>query len=268
MTSFDQPPLGSRFGAATPGARPSMPSLEDLLAAPQVPKRRVTPRRVLAVAGTLVVSAGAYVAGHYTWATPAPAVTQRVVTDVALPAGARLTDADLRVVTVRTGSGVLAGTLSPAAAARAIGLVMRNPVPAGTLLTYSLLTPSGAMPGPGQALVGLALKPGELPAAGLAVGEQVRVIALPTSSTGTSLSPVSLLTTTVWYLQGPDSSGDTDATIIAPARLEAVLASYAAQGEIALVGTAGDGSSVPAPGLAANFSPKQAKARSGQTKNG
>jgi hypothetical protein len=267
MTSLDQPRPSGRFGAATPGARPSPPSLEELLAAPQVPRRRVTPRRVLAVAGTLVVAAGAYVAGHYTWATPAPAVTQRVMTDVALPAGARLTDADLQVVAVRTGSGVPAGTLTPAAAARAVGLVMRNAVPAGTFLTQSLLAPSGALPGPYQALVGLALKPGQLPAAGLTVGEQVLVIALPTNSAGTVLSPIALLRTTVWYVQGPDSSGDTDATIIAPARLEVALASYAAQGEIALEGTAGQGSSLSASsslGPAASVSPKPAKARSGQ----
>ncbi|MGO9727975.1 MAG: hypothetical protein ACLPN6_21950 [Streptosporangiaceae bacterium] len=264
MTSLDEPPLSGRFGAATPGARPSPPSLEALLAAPQAPRRRLTPRRILAAAGILVVAAGGYAAGHYTWTTPPPAVSQRVVTGAALPAGAQLTGADLRVVTVRPGGGVPAGTRSPAAAARLVGLVTRTAIPAGAFLERSLLAPSGAIPGPAQALVGLALKPGQLPAAGLAAGEQVLVIALPVSSAGTALSPVPFLTTTVWYLQGPDSSGNADATIIVPARLETVLAGYAARGEIALVAT-GQSGAAPAPAGAApapaTVTPKPARAR-------
>lgn len=269
MTSLDEPPLSGRFGAATPGARPSPPSLEALLAAPQAPRRRLTPRRILAAAGILVVAAGGYAAGHYTWTTPPPAVSQRVVIGTALPAGAQLTGADLRVVTLRPGGGmpgggVPAGTLSPAAAARLVGLVTRTAIPAGAFLERSLLAPAGAIPGPAQALVGLALKPGQLPAADLAAGQQVLVIALPVSSAGTALSPVPFLTTTVWYLQGPDSSGNTDATIIVPARLETVLAGYAARGEIALVAT-GQSGAAPAPAGAApapaTVTPKPASAR-------
>lgn len=274
MTSLDESPLSGRFGTATPGARPSPPSLEALLATPQAPHRRFTLRRMLAVAGVLAVAAGGYVAGHYTWPTPPPRVSERVVTDAALPAGAQLTRADLRVVTVRPGAGVPAGSLSPAAAAGLIGLVTRSAIPAGAFLRRSLVAPSGAIPGPAQALVGLALKPGQLPAAGLAVGEQVLVIALPVDSAGTALSPVPLLATTVWYLQGPDSSGGTEATIIAPARLDAVLASYAARGEIALVATgqrrsaAAPASAAPAPTAAGPKPARTRRARSRPKKTG
>lgn len=269
MTSFDQAAPSGRFGAATPGGRPSPPSLEELLAAPPAPRRRLTARRILAIVVLLAVAGAGCVAGHYTWSTPAPTVTQRVIIVTALPAGARLTGADLRVVTVQTGAGAPpAGTLTPAAAARVIGLVTRSAVPAGTFVTHSMLAPSGAIPGPAQALVGLALKPGQLPAGGLSVGEQVLVIALPTNSAGTALSPVPLFTTTVWFLQAPDSSGNTDATVIAPAQQEAVLASYAARSEIALVGTATASAPAPAassPSPAASTNPKRAK--SGNKKN-
>lgn len=237
MSSLEPAP-GGRFGAATPGTRPSRPSLEALLAAQQAPRRRrITLRRILALLGVVAVGAGGYLAGHYTWASPSPKVSALVVTTTAIPRGAPLSTAGLRVITLQSGHGVPAGALSPAAAASLTGLVARSALPAGTFLQRSLLTQSGAIPGSGQALVGLALKPGELPAAGLVVGERVLVVLLPVSSAGTALNPVPLLTTTVWYLQGPDSSGNTDATVVVPAWRAALLASYSSRGEVALVAT-------------------------------
>ncbi len=273
MTGIDERPLGSRFGAATPGARPSPPSLEELLAARQAPaRRRLTWRRVLAVAGIAALAAGGLAAGRYAWpAITPPRVSELVVTSTALPAGTRLTGSDLRVAVVQPGDAVPSAALSPAAAAGLIGLVTSGALPAGTFLQRSFVAPAGAIPGPAQALVGLALKPGQLPSGGLAVGEQVRVVALPTNAQGSPASPVALVTTTVWYLQGPDSSGNTLATVIVPAGLATRLAGYAAQGQIALVasGQVSAAAAAPAasPNPAVSSKPAKAKPKPGQAKS-
>jgi hypothetical protein len=243
-SGYEQPGYG-RFGTATPGLRPSPPSLEGLLTAqqPQPGRRRLTPRRIIALAAVLAVAAGGWALGRFAFTgPPPPRLTQLTVTSVALPAGSRLSGADLRVVTVQPGAAVPPGALTPAAAGSMIGLVTRDDVPAGTFLTSSLVAPGSALPGPSQALVGLALKAGQLPAGGLAPGQQVLVVVTPVNSQGQPLSPQAVVTTAVWYLQPPDSSGTTLASVIVPSRLATRLAGYAAAGQVALVGTDHGGS--------------------------
>lgn len=237
---YERPGYG-RFGTATPGIRPAPPSLEGLLTAqqPQPGRRRPRPRRIVAIAGVLAVAAGGWAVGRYAFTgPPPPRLTQLVITSAALPAGIRLSGADLRAVTVQPGAAVPPGAVSPAAASRLIGLVTTGSVPAGTFLTSSLVAPGGALPGRYQALVGLALKAGQLPAGGLSPGQQVLVVVTPVSSQGQPLSPVAVATTTVWYLQGPDSSGTTLASVIVPSGLATRLAGFAAAGQVALIATA------------------------------
>jgi SAF domain len=240
MSDVEQVRTG-RFGAATPGVRPSPPSLEALLSAAEPPARRWSwsRNRVLAAAGVVVLAAGAFAGGHFTAGHAAPASpTELMVTGTALPAGTRLTEADLRAVPVQPGASRPAGTMTRAAAGGMIGLVLKQPVPAGTFLQRSLLTSAGALPDAAHALVGLALKPGQLPVGGLAAGQQVLVVLLRTSSGGAVARPVPLVITTVWNMQGPDSSGDTLATVVVPAHDAALLSGYAAQADVALVATA------------------------------
>jgi hypothetical protein len=239
MTTTDHRQRSGRFGAATPGHRqapPPMPTpTHDAEGAP--PGRRLSAKRRLLWAGVAAaIAAAGYLTGHFT--APGPAASRYLlVTSVPLPAGARLTRADLSTVAVAAADRIPAGALGTAAAASVTGLVTTVAVPQGTFLSRSLLAPSGAVPGPAQALVGLALKPGQLPAGGLTDGQQVLVIALPVSSSGTPLTPVQLATTTVWDEQGPDTSGTTQATVVVPASVAVRLAQYAAQGEVALVQT-------------------------------
>jgi hypothetical protein len=121
--------------------------------------------------------------------------------------------------------------------------VTATALPRGTFLRQSLLADKGAVPGPAQALVGLALKPGQLPAGSLADGERVLVVALPETSSGTALTPVSVASTTVWDVQAAASSGTTDVTVVVPAKIAVPLAQYAAQQEVALVAAAPGSSS-------------------------
>jgi hypothetical protein len=234
-----------RFGAATPGLRSERAGLGDLVAATAGRKRRViTPWRVTALVTALLVAGGSYALGRYVIAPKPPHTVQIAVTAIALPAGARLTAADIRVVTVQAAS-VPAGYLSPKAAADALGLVTKQALPTGTLVTTSMLSPGGALPGSSQALVGLDLKAGQLPAGGVAIGQKVLVVLLPVNSQGVALTPVALINTTVWDLQPPDASGDVAASVIVPAALATRLASYASRGEVSLVATAAPPTTAP-----------------------
>jgi hypothetical protein len=238
-TGVDGRSRGGRFGAATPGARAERPSIDDLVTAGPGSgrRRRLTWWRAAALVLAIAVAAGSYLLGRYVFAPVPPPTVRLVVTTVALPAGARLTAGDLRVVTVRRGSAP-AGALSPAVALGLLGQVSRDALPQGTFLAGWMLSPSGGLPDSTQALVGLALKPGQLPAGGLAVGQRVLVVLLPVSAQGVPLNPVSLISTTVWDLQPPDSAGDQEATVIVPSSLASRLAGYAARGEVSLVATA------------------------------
>src|SRR6185312_2644635 len=122
---------------------------------------------------------------------------------------------------------------------------------AGTFLSRSLLTLRGALPDASQALVGLDLKVGEVPAGGLAVGQKVLVVLLPVSSQGVPLTPIPLINTTVWDLQPPGNGGDVEASVIVPTSVATKLASFAARSQVSLVAT----SAPPPPATTPNPKP-------------
>jgi hypothetical protein len=234
MTGTDERFRQGRFGAASPGVRPERPSLEDLLTAPQKPAGRRRWMIALAIAlAAVLAGSGGYLLGRFT-APAQPSLVRLLVTTTALPAGARLIPADLGTVTVERGDHAPADSLGTAAEPGLLGLAPRMAVPSGTFVTRSLLTAASAVPGRAVALVGLALKPGQLPSAGLAPGEQVLIVLVPSSP---SAGSTALALTTVWDVQGSAASGMTLATVMVPATIATRLAGYAARGEIALVAT-------------------------------
>ncbi len=254
-----------RFGAATPGLRGGGAGITDLVtASPSGGRRRaITPWRVTALIAALLAAGGSYALGRYVIAPKPPHLVQIAVTAVAVPAGTKLTASDVRVVTVRA-AAVPPGFLSPAAAAGDLGLVTRQVLPSGTFLASSMLSRGGGMPGPDQALVGLDLKAGQLPADGLVVGQRVLVVLLPVSAQGVALAPEALISTTVWEIQPPGSSGDVQASVVVPASKATELTSYAARGEVSLVATAAPPPSAPSakptPPPRPSHKPGQAKA--------
>lgn len=253
-----------RFGAATPGLPSERPSIDDLVAAQNRRSGRrklFTPWRLTALIVALLVAGGAFALGRYVLAPKPPHTVQLVVTSTALPAGAKLSPADLRVVTV-DGKSAPAGLITPGSVESVIGLVTVNAVPAGTFLSAAMLSPAGGIPDASQAIVGLALKPGQLPAGGLAVGQKVLVVLLPVNSQGVALSPVSLINTTVWDLQPPDSAGDQDAAVVVPSSIAARLSGYAARGQVALIAT----SAPPAPSTTPSPKPASHSAKPSPSK--
>lgn len=244
--SADEPSRGGRFGAATPGMRAERAGIGDLVTSSGRRRRRITPWRVTALIVALLVAGGSYALGRYVIA-PKPAHTaQFAVIDAALPAGTLLTADDIRILTVRAGE-VPSGYLGPNAVGSVLGLVLNQPVAAGTFLSRSLLTVRGGLPNASEALVGLDLKAGQLPAGGLAVGQKVLVVLLPVNSQGVSQTPIPLINTTVWNLEPPGTGGDTEASVIVPTKDATTLSAYAARGQVSLIATAAPPPPPPSP---------------------
>lgn len=245
MTGADDRLRSGRFGAASPGLRPERQSLEDLLTARQPPPAR-RHRLVLVlvcIVAVLAAGGGGYLAGRLTAPGP-PSLTKILVTDAALPQGARISAADLLVITVRSGISAPAGSLGPAAEPSLLGLATTTALPSETIVTRSLLAPAASVPLAASALVGLALKPGQLPAGGLTAGEQVLIVLVPSANNAPAFP---LVTSTVWDVQGSAAAGLVSATVIVPASIATRLAGYATRGEVTLVVTGATASSAAAP---------------------
>jgi hypothetical protein len=230
---------GGRFGAATPGVRSERSQISGL-AAMRVPgqssrrRRVITPWRTTALIAAIIVAGGSYALGRYVIAPKPPPEVRLAVTTKALAPGAPLTTADLAMVTVRR-SSVPAGALPWAAAKGLIDQIAKDTIPPGTLLTGGMLAAGVKMPDATHDLIGLALKPGQLPAGGLAVGQQVTIMLL----TGSAQSiPAALPGATIWALLPQDSSGVEQVTVLVRHQLMKEVASYAAHGQVSLVATA------------------------------
>jgi len=142
---------------------------------PQPPRRRrpgLAALAVMLVVGCSAVSASLVFASGDTTA---------VLTVVrAVPAGQALSAADLGTADI-SGSGLTA--VAAASRDKVLGLTAAVDLVPGSLLTDGMLTRE-PVPGPGQAVVGLSLKPGLLPEAELRAGTAVMLVRLP-APTGT-----------------------------------------------------------------------------------
>lgn len=149
-----------------PAGAPAAP-LPPSTAKAVLPRRR---RPGLIAAGVVIVVLGFL--GAYWFATTAAASKQYLAVATTITAGQRITDADLKVVQINPGG------LTPIPAAQRASVVDRYAkveLVAGTLLINDQLTDNG-FPGPGKQLIGLELKPAQLPARDLRPGEPVLII--------------------------------------------------------------------------------------------
>jgi hypothetical protein len=161
MSLTDTRPNGTPVTAAA--LPPSTPVVKAAL-----PRRR---RPGLIAAGVVIVVLG--VLGAYVYATAAG--DNRPVLAVAgtVAVGQEITAGDLKVVKVNAGSG-----LSPIPSDQresVVGKHAKVELVAGTLLTAGQLTDE-AVPGPGKQLIGLELKPSQLPSRALRPGEPVQLV--------------------------------------------------------------------------------------------
>jgi hypothetical protein len=108
----------------------------------------------------------------------------------------------------------------------------------GTTLTQADVT-SDSLVQPGQQLVGIGVKPGQLPATPLVPGEQVVIVSTPgqnaATDPGASSGVPSTLPAQVVRVGTPDSSGDLTVDVSVDANSGATLASRASTGNIAII---------------------------------
>lgn len=154
-------------------------------------------------------------------------------------AGHVISAADLGVVRVAgpvraIGAGDVSTVVGRTAA---VGLV------GGQVLNRDMLA-AAAVPAANQAMIGLALRPGQFPADGLAVGDQVLAVVIP-AATDTAATPARALTTAEVYglRADPTNSSATLVTLLLPLNQANQVLSQSAVGRIGLVkvtaGTAG-----------------------------
>lgn len=104
----------------------------------------------------------------------------------------------------------------------------------GTLLTREMVVSSSRELGPGKAVVGLSLKPGQMPLT-LAEGDRVQVIYVPGRGGDTPQSRTLAGSALVHRIGAPGRNGSTgQVAIIVDATLSPTIAAYSSTGEIAL----------------------------------
>jgi len=217
---------------------------------------RRSPRRPLLAVGSLVlvVASAAGFASLYARAGGRVAVLEVVR---AVPAGASIEERDVTSVRVTLAPSVNAVGLS--ALHRVVGRRAAFPLVPGTLLSPADVARGPGLT-PGDALVGVATKPGQLPAAGVQPGDVVAVLlttqpgeTLPELGASTSGAPAddggSSVTGTVIAPQatvrevtspasgdaGSAGDGTTVVSVVVPAGLAPAVASASAAGQAALV---------------------------------
>jgi SAF domain len=118
-----------------------------------------------------------------------------------------------------------------------VGKRAATDLPAGTLLPRGATT-SELIPHQGRTLVGLQLKPSQLPATTLQTGDTVRLVTLPSDQAGASSRPgssaVPISATVVGSEPGPDNQ-TTRVDVEVPNDVAAALSVYAATGRVALI---------------------------------
>jgi len=111
-----------------------------------------------------------------------------------VPAGQVLSAEDLRVVRVSSDPGI-----DPIPASRrgaVVGKTTTSGLVPGSLLTEGQLGGSVTLLGPGQAVVGVELKGGQLPTSNLKVGDQVAIVQTPLPGAGSAATDASGLSST------------------------------------------------------------------------
>lgn len=207
--------------------------------APPAQLRRLPRRRRPGMIALAVVLVGVGVLGSAALYVRENHQVQVLMVIEPVPAGSVITSADIGTASVAAGPGI---SLIPARQlAQVTGLVAATSLRPGTLLAPSELT-TAEPPGPGQVLVPVAVRPSALPAAGLAPGDRVLVVATPATpganGSGGSGAPILIKPVSALVLEvsaGPDQDGLDVVDLLVPSQYGIPVAQQSATGEIALI---------------------------------
>lgn len=184
------------------------------------------------IAIVLIVGLGALGAYFYTKAgqkTPVVVVTK----DVA--AGHRIERSDLSTVNVAGAVTAIGGSNLNSV----VGQVAAVELLPGTLLQRAMVTSASPLPS-GSSMVGVELKPGQLPAGGISDGAKVQVLQLPNKNNTSAAAPQNAAvlagSATVYEsTSDPSQTGGTLVTLIVPSGDAAAVAAASSSGLVALV---------------------------------
>lgn len=221
---------------STTEARPVAPKAT----APASPPRSLTTRRrrpaLIGLSIALIAAGG--LAGAFTVLTSGDK-TQVIAVAKDIPYGHTVTENDLSVVSVG-----LDPALKPVKAGKKdsiVGQRATTELKAGALMTEGATT-SKPLIGDNEQLVGLRLKPGQLPASKLAPGMKVLVVSTPDKDAAAAepskqedAELPKTLSATVINVGSADTSGNLTLDVAVPATDGPTLAGRAASGNIAVV---------------------------------
>jgi hypothetical protein len=161
------PPSNGAAQHAATGLRPPRPGAAVSERVPVPPRRR---RPATAALGVLIILGSAGVSGALV--LRGDDTTAVLTITRAVPAGHVMTSGDLAPAEI-SGTGVTG--VAATSRAEVVGMTAAVGLVPGALLSPGMLT-DDPVPGPGQAVVGLALKPGLLPVTELTPGARVMVV--------------------------------------------------------------------------------------------
>ncbi|MET9879251.1 SAF domain-containing protein [Actinacidiphila glaucinigra] len=244
-TRSPSPPSGAAGAPAALAGPPAGP-----VAAPRMVRQRRHRPGLIALSVALIAAGGLSGAVLYSSSGHRTAVVV-VARDVSV--GSRIAETDLA-----TASIALDPTVQSVKASRVTGLVGQRAatdLKAGSLLAPSQVTDQTLI-GPGEQLVGVSVKPSQLPATPLVPGEQVLVVSTPDpdagavrpgnggtdAAAGSGTSPVTLSAKVVAVGRPAAATGAVVVDVTVPAADGPALAAQVATGNISLVVVGRDGS--------------------------
>ena len=185
----------------------------------------------------VVLIVGLAAVGGY-WYSQAGQKTPVVVVIRDVPAGHAIARSDVSTVDVAGAVTAIGGSRINSV----VGQVATVELLPNTLLQRSMVTSSSPLPA-SDAMVGVALKPGQLPAAGLTDGATVQVLQLPSKDNVSGAGPSAALTAIVLAAQAtvygsasdPSQTGGMLVTLIVPKTASSAIAAASSAGRVALV---------------------------------
>lgn len=214
----------------------SAPPVAAAASLARLPRRRSLGMWALGVTLVVLGSVGAYVLVVQGGMThPYLAVSHKV------PYGAAIQDSDLTVINVNAAVGL--DPIPAAQRAQVIGQHAAADLYPGTLLIRDQLTKT-AIPAPGQQLIGIELKPGQLPARSLKPGDAVVLVVVPPTGLAglpdpqsSAAAQPSSIPAIVAGTTAPATNGNVRVDVAVSTADGTVVAAMAAAGRIVLVVT-------------------------------
>ncbi len=202
--------------------RPVLPPAPALV----TPKRQ--PKRLMIAAGVLVVVIGALAAFWFSQSATERIDVVAMAKDVAW--GEQIQAEDLQRVEVVADPGIT--PLPWSGAASLVGKYAASKLWAGTLISSNAVTGQRVLQ-PGQALVGLSVKAGQMPTSSLQPGDPVQLVTVPEQNS-TQLPP-GPVAATVYRTSAAVSGGFLPVDVIVPQADAARVATVSAAGRIVIV---------------------------------